>query len=58
MQFFLLLGQVSGMCSILYCVIIHYHVNAYFKELTEEIYYGANSEEIFFFGQCLIFGMV
>jgi hypothetical protein len=52
-----LAGSISVMCSILYCV-IHYHVNAYFKELTEELYYEANSEENLFFWQCLIFGMV
>ena len=55
MQAYLLLGQVSVICILLYCVVIHYHVNAYFKEITEEMYYEINSEEnlfiyLFFFG--------
>jgi hypothetical protein len=52
MQAYLLLGQVSVICILLYCVVIHYHVNAYFKEITEEMYYEINSEEnlfIYFF---------
>jgi hypothetical protein len=38
MQAFLLLGPVFVMC-----LKIHYYVNAYFKEITEEIYYEDNS---------------
>jgi len=36
------------MCGILYCVVIHYHVNAYCMEHTEEVHYEANSEANFF----------